>query len=74
MTIRITILGCGNSTGVPSADGQWGTCDPTEPRNRRLRSSILVQKDDTTVLVAIGDPHFDPRARHHDDLVDADRD
>jgi phosphoribosyl 1,2-cyclic phosphate phosphodiesterase len=54
MTIRITILGCGNSTGVPSADGQWGTCDPAEPRNRRLRSSILVQKDDTTVLVDAG--------------------
>jgi len=54
MTIRITILGCGNSTGVPSADGQWGTCDPAEPRNRRLRSSILVQKDDTTVLIDAG--------------------
>ena len=54
MTIRITILGCGNSTGVPSADGGWGTCDPTEPRNRRLRSSILIQKDDTTVLIDAG--------------------
>jgi phosphoribosyl 1,2-cyclic phosphate phosphodiesterase len=54
MTIRITILGCGNSTGVPSADGQWGTCDPQEPRNRRLRASILVQKGDTTVLVDAG--------------------
>jgi phosphoribosyl 1,2-cyclic phosphate phosphodiesterase len=54
MTIRITILGCGNSTGVPSADGGWGACDPNEPRNRRLRSSILIQKDDTSVLVDAG--------------------
>ncbi len=54
MTTRITILGCGNSTGVPSADGDWGTCDPNEPRNRRLRASILVEKDGTTVLVDAG--------------------
>jgi phosphoribosyl 1,2-cyclic phosphate phosphodiesterase len=54
MTTRITILGCGNSTGVPSADGQWGTCDPKEPRNRRLRTSILIEKDGTTVLVDAG--------------------
>ena len=54
MTIRVTILGCGNSTGVPSADGHWGGCDPDEPRNRRLRSSILIEKDGTTVLVDAG--------------------
>jgi phosphoribosyl 1,2-cyclic phosphate phosphodiesterase len=54
MTTRITILGCGNSTGVPSADGDWGTCDPGEPRNRRLRASILVEKDGTAVLVDAG--------------------
>jgi phosphoribosyl 1,2-cyclic phosphate phosphodiesterase len=54
MTTRITILGCGNSTGVPSADGNWGTCDPNEPRNRRLRASILVEKDGTTVLIDAG--------------------
>jgi phosphoribosyl 1,2-cyclic phosphate phosphodiesterase len=54
MTTKITILGCGNSTGVPMADGHWGDCDPAERRNRRRRSSILIQKDDTTVLIDAG--------------------
>jgi phosphoribosyl 1,2-cyclic phosphate phosphodiesterase len=54
MTTKITILGCGNSTGVPMADGDWGGCDRNEPRNRRLRSSILIEKDGTTVLVDAG--------------------
>ena len=54
MTTKITILGCGNSTGVPMSDGNWGDCDPTEPRNRRRRSSILIEKDGTTVLIDAG--------------------
>ena len=46
--MRVTVLGCGGSTGVPSiggADGagDWGACDPGEPRNRRMRASIVVQ-------------------------------
>ena len=48
------MLGCGASTGVPLIDGRWGDCDPTEPRNRRRRSSILVQKDGFTLLVDAG--------------------
>jgi phosphoribosyl 1,2-cyclic phosphate phosphodiesterase len=54
MTTRITILGCGNSTGVPMANGEWGHCDPAEPRNRRRRSSILIERNGTTVLVDAG--------------------
>lgn len=54
MTTRITILGSGNSTGVPMSNGYWGNCDPAEPRNRRRRSSILIQREDTTVLVDAG--------------------
>lgn len=47
---RVTILGCGGSAGVPQlggADGRgdWGACDPAEPRNRRTRSSIVIQGD-----------------------------
>ena len=46
---RVTILGCGSSGGVPrlgGADGagDWGACDPEEPKNRRTRCSILVQR------------------------------
>jgi phosphoribosyl 1,2-cyclic phosphate phosphodiesterase len=54
MTIRVTILGSGNSSGVPMANGWWGDCDPAEPRNRRRRSSILIERDDTVVLVDAG--------------------
>jgi phosphoribosyl 1,2-cyclic phosphate phosphodiesterase len=54
MTLRVTIMGSGNSTGVPMANGDWGRCDPLEPHNRRRRSSILIERDGTTVLVDAG--------------------
>ena len=55
--LEAVILGCGSSMGVPRVDGQWGACDPAEPRNRRTRCSLLVRRRDgsnraeTTVLV-----------------------
>lgn len=49
--IKVTILGSGGSSGVPAISGGWGDCDPANPRNRRLRPSILVEQGDTTVLV-----------------------
>lgn len=42
--IRVTILGCGSSGGVPRIDGDWGACDPDDPRNRRTRCSLLVER------------------------------
>lgn len=48
------MLGCGTSTGVPKIGNQWGRCDPKEPRNRRLRSSILVESGGERVLVDCG--------------------
>lgn len=59
-TLEVTLLGCGSSGGVPRADGEWGVCDPAEPRNVRTRCSLLVRRlvegapasgDLTTVLV-----------------------
>jgi phosphoribosyl 1,2-cyclic phosphate phosphodiesterase len=44
MTLRVTILGCGSSGGVPRVAAGWGACDPTNPRNRRRRCSILVER------------------------------
>ena len=52
--MRVTILGCGTSTGVPRLPGDWGVCDPTNPKNRRRRSSILVEQGETTLLVDCG--------------------
>ena len=44
MTLEFTILGCGSSGGVPRADGNWGACDPDEPKNRRTRCSLMVRR------------------------------
>lgn len=70
--MRVTILGCGGSGGVPYADGtpggNWGACDPNNPKNQRRRVSILVEdpaaEKKTTLLV---DTSPDLRAQ----LIDA---
>lgn len=49
--MKIRILGCGTSSGVPRIGNDWGTCDPAEPRNRRRRASILVESATTRILV-----------------------
>jgi phosphoribosyl 1,2-cyclic phosphate phosphodiesterase len=43
-TLRFTILGCGSSGGVPRLGGLWGDCDPENPKNRRRRCSMLVER------------------------------
>ncbi|KKC34783.1 MBL fold metallo-hydrolase [Devosia psychrophila] len=58
--IVATILGCGSSGGVPRIGNDWGRCDPTEPRNRRLRCSLLIEGfiegsgDPTRIVVDTG--------------------
>jgi len=42
--LEVTILGCGSSGGVPRADGNWGACDPADPRNRRSRCSLMARR------------------------------
>ncbi|MCR5880415.1 MBL fold metallo-hydrolase [Phenylobacterium sp. J367] len=56
-TLEFTILGSGSSGGVPRADGEWGACDPANPKNLRSRCSLLVRRkgdgpvNETTVIV-----------------------
>jgi len=52
--LKVRILGCGTSTGVPKIGKDWGLCDPTEPRNARLRTSILVESAGERILVDCG--------------------
>ena len=62
--IRATILGCGSSGGVPRLGGQWGDCDPANPKNRRRRCALLVQRmgpAGTTQLVIDTGPDFVPQ-------------
>lgn len=65
--IRVTILGCGSSAGVPRPNGDWGACDPANPKNRRMRCSILVERaekeadfgtENVTVVVVDTSPDF----------------
>ncbi|PVA09173.1 phosphoribosyl 1,2-cyclic phosphodiesterase [Pelagivirga sediminicola] len=48
-TRRFIILGCSSSGGVPriaeKPGGEWGECDPDEPRNRRTRCSVLIEQE-----------------------------
>ena len=57
-TMRFTILGCGSSMGVPRVALGWGDCDPNEPKNRRWRCALLVERTSadgvTRVLVDAG--------------------
>ncbi len=50
----VRILGCGTSTGVPGVGHGWGQCDPENPRNRRMRSSIMVMLGGYRLLVDTG--------------------
>ncbi|MEM9878199.1 MAG: MBL fold metallo-hydrolase [Pseudomonadota bacterium] len=49
--MKVTILGCGTSHGVPRIGGYWGDCDPNEPKNRRRRVSIAVEDAGSRVLI-----------------------
>jgi phosphoribosyl 1,2-cyclic phosphate phosphodiesterase len=73
MTLHLTILGCGSSGGVPRIGGPggagfWGACDPTNPKNRRRRCSIVLRattpQGETAILV-------DTSPDMKDQLVDA---
>jgi phosphoribosyl 1,2-cyclic phosphate phosphodiesterase len=47
MTLKFTILGCGSSGGVPRPALGWGDCDPKNPKNRRRRTSLLIERRET---------------------------
>lgn len=49
--MRVTMLGCGPSWGVPRIGNEWGACDPNNPKNRRTRCAVLVEAAGSTVLI-----------------------
>ncbi len=49
--MKVTILGCGSSLGVPALKYGWGVCDPKNPKNRRTRSSVIIEEAETVLLV-----------------------
>jgi len=59
--LRFTILGCGSSPGTPRINGDWGACNPEEPKNRRLRCSLLIERvsdNGSTTIVVDTTPDF----------------
>jgi phosphoribosyl 1,2-cyclic phosphate phosphodiesterase len=62
--VRVTILGCGGSSGTPAIDWGWQRCNPDNPRNRRTRPSILIESGETRLLIDTA-----PELRQH--LLDA---
>lgn len=59
--LRLTILGCGSSPGVPRVNGDWGACDPANPKNRRRRAAALIERiseNGTTTVVIDTGPDF----------------
>ncbi len=49
--VKITILGTGTSSGVPMIACQCAVCQSSNPKDKRLRSSILVQSESITVVI-----------------------
>jgi len=49
--MKLTFLGSGTSTGVPSIGCSCETCLSSDPRDKRLRVSILIEHNDKKILV-----------------------
>jgi phosphoribosyl 1,2-cyclic phosphate phosphodiesterase len=53
MALKFTILGCGSSGGVPRPALGWGDCDPKNPKNRRRRTSLLVERGEGEAITRV---------------------
>jgi phosphoribosyl 1,2-cyclic phosphate phosphodiesterase len=51
--LRLTILGCGSSPGTPRINGDWGACDPADPRNRRSRAAAMLERISETGVTRV---------------------
>ena len=72
--LRAVILGCGSSPATPRIDGDWGACDPNNPKNRRSRCALLVERRSpsgiTRVLVDTGPDLYQQMRSAEADWVD----
>lgn len=62
--VRLTVLGSGTSVGVPTIGCSCKVCRSDDPRNRRLRPSVCLRWDGTTVVIDTG-PDFRQQALAH---------
>lgn len=71
MSVIVTILGCGSSAGVPRPALGWGACDPSNPKNRRRRCSILIERKTPSGITRV---LIDTSPDLREQLIDADVD
>lgn len=69
--MKVTILGCGPSAGVPRVGDDWGTVNPANPKNRRRRASIVVESGGRNFLVDTSPDLREQLLSSHIDQVDA---
>ncbi len=69
--MKITIMGCGTSTGVPMVGCSCPVCSSHDPRNQRTRSSLVICYDDRTVLIDTSPDLREQALRHHIKRIDA---
>ncbi|MGV8939358.1 MAG: MBL fold metallo-hydrolase [Allorhizobium sp.] len=73
---RFTLLGCASSPGVPRINGDWGACDPQNPKNRRTRASFMIEQigpdgGRTVVVIDTGPDFREQMVRAKVDHIDA---
>ena len=69
--MKITVLGCGASGGVPLIGNVWGNCDPNNPKNRRTRCSIFIEDKNVSLLVDTSPDIREQFLRHNIQNLDA---
>ena len=69
---KVTVLGSGTSVGIPALGKLgWGKCDPNNLKNKRQRCSILIQNENTTILVDAGPDIKNQLIGHNIKKIDA---
>ena len=70
--MKITLLGTGTSVGIPSLGKLgWGKCNPKNPKNLRKRCSVLIQSNDTNILIDAGPDIKNQLINHNLDSLNA---
>ena len=69
--MKVTVLGSGSAPGIPAAGGYWFDCIPENPKNLRLRSSLLIEHEGKKIVVDVGPDFREQSIRYRIDRVDA---